>query len=100
MLYRLSYRGIYRFKKNFFREQVILFSKECSGDDLGSREVALQVLSALRSLTTVFGMGTGVTFLLLSPNERFASLKSQVKLTLLSNVLRLNKRKVILTHKI
>ena len=39
-----------------------------SGDVLLSRAVAHQVSSALRSLTTVFGMGTGVTFLLLPPN--------------------------------
>ena len=39
-----------------------------SGSVLLSRAVAHQVSSALRSLTTVFGMGTGVTFLLLPPN--------------------------------
>ena len=38
-----------------------------SGDDLSSRAVASQVLSALRSLTSVFGMGTGGTFSPLSP---------------------------------
>ena len=32
-----------------------------SSDVLISQEVALQVSSALRSLTTVFGMGTGVS---------------------------------------
>ena len=38
-----------------------------SGDDLSSRAVASQVLSALRSLTSEFGMGTGGTFSPLSP---------------------------------
>ena len=33
-----------------------------SGGDLLSRDVAIQVSSALRSLTSVFGMGTGVSF--------------------------------------
>ena len=32
-----------------------------SGDDLLSRAASRQVSSALQSLTTVFGMGTGVT---------------------------------------
>ena len=31
----------------------------CVGIDLSSRHVAMQVLSALMSLTSVFGMGTG-----------------------------------------
>ena len=39
-----------------------------SGSVLLSRAVAHQVSSALKSLTTVFGMGTGVTSLLLPPN--------------------------------
>ena len=43
-----------------------IFTKEKSSDVLISQEVALQVSSALRSLTTVFGMGTGVTSSLLS----------------------------------
>ena len=38
-----------------------------SGDDLLSRAVSSQVPSALRSLTSVFGMGTGVTFSSLPP---------------------------------
>ena len=42
------------------------------GNDLFYREVALQVSTARMSLTTVFGMGTGVTSSLLSPNERDA----------------------------
>ena len=40
---------------------------EKSGDVLISREVTLRVSSALRSLTTVFGMGTGGSSSLLSP---------------------------------
>ena len=37
------------------------FLKEGTGSDLSSRAVSSQVLSALESLTTVFGMGTGGT---------------------------------------
>ena len=40
-----------------------------SGDDIFSQAVARQVPSALRSLTTVFGMGTGVTSSLKSPKN-------------------------------
>ena len=36
----------------------------CVGYDLSSRAVASQVLSALQSLTSVFGMGTGGPFAL------------------------------------
>ena len=36
-----------------------LFSCNCVGFDLSSRLVAKQVFSALQSLTSVFGMGTG-----------------------------------------
>ena len=39
-----------------------------SGDDLLSQAASHQVSSALQSLTTVFGMGTGVTSASLSPN--------------------------------
>ena len=39
---------------------------EC-GNDLSSRQVTLQVLSARWSLTSVFGMRTGGSFRLLSP---------------------------------
>ena len=42
--------------------------KEKSGDVLISQEAPLQVSSALKSLTTVFEMGTGVSSLLLSPH--------------------------------
>ena len=38
-----------------------------SGDDLSSRAVSSQVLSALKVLTSVFGMGTGGTPSPLSP---------------------------------
>ena len=38
-----------------------------SGDDLSSQSVSRQVLSARESLTSVFGMGTGGSFLPLSP---------------------------------
>ena len=41
--------------------------KEKSGDVLISPRVTPQVSSALRSLTTVFGMGTGGSSSLLSP---------------------------------
>ena len=47
-----------------------------SGNDLSSRAVTSQVLSARRSLTSVFGMGTGGTFSPLSPETcwiRFVS---------------------------
>ena len=40
----------------------------CSGDDLLSQAASHQVSSALQSLTSVFGMGTGVTSVSLSPN--------------------------------
>ena len=40
-----------------------------SGDDLSSRAVTSQVLSTRRSLTSVFGMGTGGTFSPLSPEN-------------------------------
>ena len=61
--FRLSY-VFYITKKD---TQLSVFSD--SGDVLLSRAVAHQVSSALRSLTTVFGMGTGVTSLLSSPNS-------------------------------
>ena len=40
-----------------------------SGDVLLSQAVTHQVSSALKSLTSVFGMGTGVSSLLLSPDN-------------------------------
>ena len=42
-------------------------AKENAGNDLLSQRVAPQVPSALKSLTSVFGMGTGVTSSLISP---------------------------------
>ena len=39
----------------------------CPGNDLLFQDLAVQVPSALEGLTTVFGMGTGVTPPLLSP---------------------------------
>ena len=59
-----------------------------SGDVLLSQAVTHQVSSALKSLTTVFGMGTGVTSLLLPPNvcqthccvlTRFVCLKNRTE---------------------
>ena len=41
----------------------------CSGSYLLSRAVSHQVSSALQSLTTVFGMGTGVTSVLSPPDK-------------------------------
>ena len=55
-----------------FRDTISVFyvnsKKEKSGDVLISQRVTPQVSSALRSLTTVFGMGTGGTSSLLSPD--------------------------------
>ena len=42
----------------------------CSGGDLLSRAASHQVSSALQSLTSVFGMGTGGASLLSPPNVR------------------------------
>ena len=41
----------------------------CVGNDLSSRPVSRQVLSALQSLTSVFGMGTGGPSALKSPTR-------------------------------
>ena len=51
-------------------EKTLTFSDEClleSGNDLLSRAVSSQVPSTLKGLTSVFGMGTGGTPSLLSP---------------------------------
>ena len=48
-------------QKELKKEQVITCSFFSSGDDLLSQAASRQVSSALQSLTTVFGMGTGVT---------------------------------------
>ena len=46
-----------------------LFNSSSVGDDLLSQELALQLPSALGSLTTGFGMGPGVPSPLTSPTE-------------------------------
>ena len=55
-----------------------------SGSDLLSRAVSSQVPSARGGLTSVFGMGTGGTLQLLSPEifQRFLSLPSLLSLPL------------------
>ena len=61
-------QGSFRVKnKGTFIEDALLES----GDDLLSRAVSSQVPSALRGLTSVFGMGTGGTLLLLPPEIVF-----------------------------
>ena len=54
---RTPRRNIFKYEKS---ERLIrsLFLIEC-GNDLSSRQVTLQVLSARQSLTSVFGMRTG-----------------------------------------
>ena len=44
-----------------------LWKRKNPGDDLFSRKAALSVSSALESLTSVFGMGTGMASPLASP---------------------------------
>ena len=58
--------------KIYFLDQVI------TGNVLLSRAVSRQVSSALKSLTSVFGMGTGVSSSLLSPD--YGSFKELWKL--------------------
>ena len=58
--------------KALLTERLRIFS---SGDDLLSRAASRQVSSALQSLTSVFGMGTGVTSASLSPDKSFYTLK-------------------------
>ena len=41
--------------------RLMMGSKNIPGDDLLSHDLAIIVSSALESLTSVFGMGTGVT---------------------------------------
>ena len=48
--------------------------KNKTGNDLLSRAASRQVSSALRSLTAVFEMGTGVSSALLSPDFVFEAL--------------------------
>ena len=50
--FRPAYGVVLRSPRAFARELRV-------GSDLSSRDVAIQVFSAPRSLTTVFGMGTG-----------------------------------------
>ena len=50
----------FRARKQQKREALQLLYME-SGSDLSSRAVSSQVLSALKGLTSVFGMGTGGT---------------------------------------
>ena len=53
----------YQYGINFWMGEAInLPHSYKSGGDLLSRDAAIQVSLALRSLTAVFGMGTGVTF--------------------------------------
>ena len=60
------------------REDIKSSQKLC-GFVLISREVALRVPSAMQGLTSVFGMGTGVSLLLSSPDEPSAYTISLVK---------------------
>ena len=66
MLCLLSYRGIC---------QNPSFLGFCSGNSLLSRAVSHQVSSTLKTLTSVFGMGTGVSSSLSSPDFSFFSLR-------------------------
>ena len=59
MLCQLSYRGICQNPSSL---------GFCSGNSLLSRAVSHQVSSTLRTLTSVFGMGTGVSSSLSSPD--------------------------------
>ena len=59
------YLGYFKAKK---KDCCIQQSFLCSGNVLLSRAVARQVPSALKSLTSVFGMGTGGSSSLLSPD--------------------------------
>ena len=52
-----------------------------SGDDLSSRAVSSQVLSALKGLTSVFGMGTGGTPSPLSPEILLLSIRLSILTT-------------------
>ena len=61
MLCQLSYSGIYE-------KSEISFGFFSSGNYLFSRAVARQVSSTWKSLTSVFGMGTGGSSLLSSPD--------------------------------
>ena len=58
-------KGRYRYKQ--YPPFPLRFSLEKTGNVLFSRAVSSQVHSALRGLTSVFGMGTGGSLLPLSP---------------------------------
>ena len=58
-------QGIHGIEKESPQKWTLLY---VTGDVLLSRAASRQVSSALQSLTTVFGMGTGVTSASLSPN--------------------------------
>ena len=60
----LYYKKIDRFKLNLSCHNILYNKKRLRGYVLLSQAVAHQVPSALKSLTSVFGMGTGVSSLL------------------------------------
>ena len=79
--YRLNYRGSITPKKEFL-----------TGNALSSQSVSRQVLSAYECLTTVFGMGTGGTTQLSSPDillSIYATLKTIQKKSFVLNILAL-----------
>src|SRR2546425_985732 len=61
----LSYKYYFCYQKKHNLFQIVLY---LSGNVLLSQGLASQLPSALRSLTSVFGMGTGVTFSLSPPD--------------------------------
>ena len=71
-----------RYKKA--KDTIFLSCLSLPGDDLLSQDPAVQVPSALESLTSVFGMGTGVTSPSLSPDlmKMFYTLKTAQYLSL------------------
>jgi hypothetical protein len=58
-------------KKTRNQKQIPGFFKKAFGDVLLSRPVSRAVPSALKSLTSVFGMGTGVASSPLPPKKRW-----------------------------
>ena len=67
-------KGRYRYKQ--YPPFPLRFSLEKTGNVLFSRAVSSQVLSALRGLTSVFGMGTGGSLSPLPPEILFSFLSS------------------------
>ena len=59
------------------KKQSLDFSRLCVGIDLSSQSVARQVFSALVSLTSVFGMGTGGPSPLKTPTIQGHTLKTE-----------------------